>query len=98
MTLRMYADRRGLSLANVEVTLRHARIHADDCSTCATAWGMVDHIDRAVQISGDGLSEADLARLLEIADRCPVHRTLTRHVHVDTRLVGQGLVGQGLVG
>jgi putative redox protein len=86
MTLRMYADRKGLPLESVEVTLRHSRIHADDCASCATTTGMVDHIDRALQIRGDGLTEADIARLLEIADRCPVHRTLTGQVHVDTRL------------
>jgi uncharacterized OsmC-like protein/alpha/beta superfamily hydrolase len=86
MTLRMYADRKGLPLTQVEVTLRHARIHADDCATCETSTGMVDHIDRAVRISGEGLTEPDVARLLEIADRCPVHRTLTGLVHVDTRL------------
>lgn len=86
MTLRMYADRKALPLAGVEVTMRHTRVHADDCASCVTSTGMVDHIERTVQITGEGLTARDVARLLEIADRCPVHRTLTGQVHIDTRL------------
>ncbi|MCU0300765.1 MAG: bifunctional alpha/beta hydrolase/OsmC family protein [Candidatus Nanopelagicales bacterium] len=87
MTLRMYADRKGLPLAGVEVALEHRRVHASDCESCETAaTGMVDHIARTITLSGEGLTQADTARLLEIADRCPVHRTLTGQVHIDTRL------------
>jgi putative redox protein len=83
MTLRLYAERKALSLDRVTVRLRHGRIHAADCETCETKEGMIDHIDRAITLEGT-LDAAQRARLLEIADKCPVHRTLTSEVDLRT--------------
>lgn len=85
MTARMYAERKGLALESTSVTLRHERIHARDCEDCESKTGMLDHIERVVTLAGD-LSDEERARLLEIVDRCPVHRTLTSEVHVHTRV------------
>jgi uncharacterized OsmC-like protein/pimeloyl-ACP methyl ester carboxylesterase len=84
MTLRLYAERKALRLERVSVTLRHERIHAADCETCETEEGMLDRIDRTVRLDGD-LDEDQRRRLLEIADKCPVHRTLTSEVEIRTR-------------
>jgi uncharacterized OsmC-like protein/pimeloyl-ACP methyl ester carboxylesterase len=84
MTLRLYAERKALQLERVSVTLTHARIHAADCETCETEEGMLDRIDRTIRIDGD-LDEDQRRRLLEIADKCPVHRTLTSEVEIRTR-------------
>lgn len=84
MTLRMYAERKELALDHVGVRLRHRKIHATDCESCETKDGWVDHIDREITIDGD-LDEAQRRRLLEIADRCPVHRTLNAEVQISTR-------------
>ncbi len=89
MTLRMYARRKSLPLARAAVTLRHAKIHAEDCAECETREGKVDRIERAIELEGE-LDEAQRRRLLEIADRCPVHRTLTSEVVIRTRLGQQG--------
>lgn len=83
MTLRLYAGRKGIPLDRVSVALAHSRIHAADCDTCETATGMVDLIDRVITLEGD-LDEAALDRMLEIADRCPVHRTLTSEIAIRT--------------
>jgi putative redox protein len=83
MTVRMYADRRGWPLERVRVTLRHSRIHAEDCAQCETAKGWIDHIDRDVELVGE-LDETQRERLMHIADRCPVHQTLTSEVHITT--------------
>lgn len=83
MTLRLYAQRKRWSLADVTVSLRHSRIHAEDCAHCETRTGMLDRIDRVIQLDGD-LDDAQRARLLEIADRCPVHRTLRSEIVIDT--------------
>lgn len=85
MTLRMYADRKGWPLERVRVTLRHSRIHAKDCADCETSVGFVDQIDRDIELTGD-LDDAQLQRLLQMADRCPVHQTLTSEVHITTSL------------
>ncbi|GAA2404734.1 OsmC family protein [Mycolicibacterium llatzerense] len=85
MTIRMYADKKGLPLEQVRVSLRHSRIHAKDCAECETQQGMVDHIDRDIQLIGD-LDDDQREKLLAIAERCPVHRTLTSTVHVSTTL------------
>jgi putative redox protein len=83
MTVRMYADRRGWPLERVRVTLRHSRIHAEDCAQCETTKGWIDHIDRDVELVGE-LDETQRERLMHIADRCPVHQTLTSEVHITT--------------
>jgi uncharacterized OsmC-like protein/fermentation-respiration switch protein FrsA (DUF1100 family) len=84
MTLRLYAERKALPLERTSVTLRHQRIHAADCENCETKEGMLDRIDRAVRLDGD-LDEDQRRRLLEIADKCPVHRTLTSEIEIRTR-------------
>jgi uncharacterized OsmC-like protein/alpha/beta superfamily hydrolase len=85
MTVRMYAERKKLPLARVAVRLRHDRVHAKDCADCETREGRVDEIRRELILEGE-LDEAARARLLEIADKCPVHRTLTGEIKIRTRL------------
>jgi putative redox protein len=85
MTLRMYADRKGWPLVRVRVALRHSRIHARDCADCETSVGFVDQIDRDIELTGD-LDDTQRQRLVYMADRCPVHQTLTSEVHVTTSL------------
>jgi len=75
MTVRMYAERKQWPLQGVEVELSHARAHAEDCAECDTKVGMVDRIDLVISFTGN-LSEDQKTRLLEIAGKCPVHRTL----------------------
>lgn len=88
MTLRMYAERKGWNLTHVMVHLRHGRVHAEDCRSCEAATGLVDVIVREVELEGD-LTEEQRRRLLEIADKCPVHRTLTGQMRIATGLVGR---------
>jgi len=83
MTLRLYAEQKKLALKRVEVRLRHDRIYANDCAECETKEGLIDHIERVIKLEGD-LDAAQRARLLEIADKCPVHRTLTHEVNIHT--------------
>lgn len=83
MTLRLYADRKQLPLKRVSVRLRHSRIYASDCAECETKAGMLDRIERVITLEGD-LSAEDRKRLLEIADKCPVHRTLTSEIDIRT--------------
>ena len=85
MTLRMYAERKGWPLENVRVTLRHSRIHAEECADCETRNGWIDHIDRDIELAGN-LEDTQRQRLLHIANRCPVHQTLTSEVHITTFL------------
>lgn len=92
MTLRMYADRKGWPLEGVEVALSHARVHADDCTDCGDATGQIDRIDRRIRLAGP-LDERQRARLLEIADRCPVHRTLTGTIVIVTREASESTAG-----
>jgi len=84
MTVRMYADQKQLPLERVGVRLVHDKIHADDCADCETKEGKVDRIERVVTLEGD-LDDAARAKLLEIASKCPVHRTLHGEVTVPTR-------------
>lgn len=86
MTVAMYARRKQWPLAAVTVRLRHSRIHAADCETCETREGLLDRIERDVELAGS-LDEAQRARLLEIANKCPVHRTLTSEIDIRTRLL-----------
>ncbi len=83
MTLRMYAGHKGWPLHGVEVHLDHGRIHAKDCEDCETEQGMLDEIESQIFLEGS-LDETQRSRLLEIATRCPVHRTLTSEVKVRT--------------
>jgi uncharacterized OsmC-like protein len=81
MTLRLYAERKALPLERVSVTLRHGKIHAQDCEHCETKEGMIDRIDRAITLEGK-LDAEQRKRLMEIADKCPVHRTLTSEIDI----------------
>ncbi len=83
MTLRMYADHKGLPLEHVAVTLDHEKIHARDCEDCEKSSSKIDRIRRRLRISGE-LSDAQRTRLVEIADRCPVHRTLEGDIRIET--------------
>ncbi len=83
MTVRMYAERKGWPLERVSVTLSHDKIHAEDCAECETREGRVDRIVRRLALAGD-LDGAQRARLFEIADKCPVHRTLASEVSIVT--------------
>ena len=85
MTVAMYARRKQWPLEAVTVRLRHSKIHAADCESCETKEGLLDRIERDVEFTGP-LSEEQRARLLEIANKCPVHRTLTSEVDIQTRL------------
>jgi uncharacterized OsmC-like protein/pimeloyl-ACP methyl ester carboxylesterase len=84
MTMRMYADRKSLPLERVTVTLKHSKIHAQDCAECETKEGMLDQIDRTIAMEG-ALDAEQRKKLMEIADKCPVHRTLTSEIHIVTR-------------
>jgi uncharacterized OsmC-like protein len=86
MTIGMYARRKAWPLENVTVRLRHSRIYATDCAECETKEGMLDRIERDIHFTGPLTSEQH-ARLLEIADKCPVHRTLTSEIDIRTNLV-----------
>ena len=83
MTLRMYARHKKLPLERVTVRMRHAKIHAKDCEDCESDKGMIDRIEREIFIEGD-LDDAQRERLMQIADRCPVHRTLHSEVKIVT--------------
>lgn len=85
MTVRMYATKKRWPLEQVRIRLRHSRIHADDCADCETRIGLIDHIDRQIELVGD-LDEAQRERLLSVAERCPVHQTLNAEMHVATSL------------
>src|ERR671911_1055568 len=82
ITLRMYADRKGWPLESVTVRLGHKKIHARDCEQCETKEGRVDRIEREIELAGQ-LHERQRRRLMEVADRCPVHRTLESEVMVE---------------
>lgn len=85
MTLRLYARRKQWPLERAIVRLRHDRIHAEDCADCETQAGMVDRIAVSVTLEGP-LDSTQRARLLQIAEQCPVHRTLTSEVKIVTAL------------
>ncbi len=86
MTLQMYAKRKGFPLERVEVRLSQSRIHADDCADCESKEGYVTRIDRFITLSGP-LTEEQRTRLMEIARRCPVHRTLSAEISIEDRLL-----------
>jgi uncharacterized OsmC-like protein/fermentation-respiration switch protein FrsA (DUF1100 family) len=84
MTMRLYADRKSLPLERTTVTLRHSKIHAQDCAECETKEGMLDQIERVIAMEGE-LDAEQRKKLMEIADKCPVHRTLTSEIRIVTR-------------
>ena len=84
MTMRLYADRKSLPLERTTVTLRHRKIHVEDCAECETKEGMLDRIDVVIAMEG-ALDAEQRRKLMEIADKCPVHRTLTSEIHIVTR-------------
>ena len=85
MTVRMYAAQKKWPLERVAVDLKHDKVHAADCAECETRDGKIDRIERVLTLEGD-LDEGQRARLLEIANKCPVHRTLHSEVWVPTKL------------
>ncbi len=87
MTIRLYANRKGWKLDRASVVVRHNKVHAADCEECETQDGKVDVFERNITLEG-GLDDDQKQRILEIADKCPVHRTLHSEVRVRTRLIG----------
>lgn len=87
MTLRMYARHKGLAVDAIRCAVTHAKIHAEDCAGCETKTGRIDRFERVIELDGP-LDAATRKRLLEIADRCPVHRTLEGEIRIETRLAG----------
>ena len=85
MTVALYARRKGWPLQSVSVRLEHSKIHAADCAECETREGKLDQISVELILTGV-LSDEQRARMLEIANKCPVHRTLTSEVRIETRL------------
>jgi len=86
MTIALYARRKQWPLTGVTIRLRHSRVHATDCAECETKEGLLDRIEREIALDGD-LTEEQRTRALEIADKCPVHRTLTSEINIRTKLV-----------
>ncbi|MBR1091945.1 OsmC family protein [Bradyrhizobium manausense] len=86
MTMRLYADRKSLPLDRVTVTLKHSKIYAKDCAECETQDGMLDQIERDIAMNG-ALDAEQRKKLMEIADKCPVHRTLTSEIRIVTKAV-----------
>ena len=87
MTLRLYADRKAWPLEHVVVRLRHSRVHAEDCVDCTTKPARIGRIERGIELVG-ALDAAQRNRLLQIAEMCPVHRTLTGTIEIRTTLAG----------
>ena len=85
MTIAMYARRKHWALERVTVRLRHSRVHAEDCAACETRVATLTLIDQDIEVEGV-LDEEQRARLLAIANRCPVHLTLTTQMHLTTKL------------
>jgi len=83
MTVRLHADRKQIPLRRVQVRLRHSRIYATDCAECETKVGMIDRIECAITLEGN-LDNEQRARLMGIAEKCPVHRTLTSEIDIRT--------------
>lgn len=81
MTVGLYARRKRMPLENITVSLRHSRIHAKDCEECETKEGMLDRIEVEIELSGP-LTAEQHAKLMEIAAKCPVHRTLTSEINI----------------
>ncbi|PYL53821.1 MAG: hypothetical protein DMF29_07520 [Verrucomicrobia bacterium] len=86
MTIGLYARKRQWPLQNITVSLRHSKIHAADCDNCETKEGKVDRIERDIHLTGS-LTDEQRVKLIEIADKCPVHQTLTSEINIKTRAV-----------
>ena len=86
MTVGFYARKRRWPLENITVSLRHSRIHAADCEDCETKEGKIDRIELDVQLTGS-LTAEQREKLMEIAERCPVHQTLTSEINIKTRAI-----------
>ena len=86
MTVGMYARRKGWPLEEVTVSLRHSKVHASDCANCETKGELLDRIERDIHFVGK-LTPEQQTKLLEIANKCPVHRTLTSKIEIDTQAV-----------
>ena len=87
ITMRLYAERKGWPLENIRVRLSHAKLYARDCEECERKEGMADRIERTIEIEGP-LSRKQRARLIDIAKRCPICRTLSTEISVRTSLIG----------
>lgn len=83
MTVGVYARNKKLPLERVVVHLMHSKVHAEDCADCETKTGMLDRIERRIELHGQ-LDAAQRAKLIEIANKCPVHRTLTSQIRIET--------------
>ena len=86
MTIALYARRKGWPLTGVTVRLRHSRIHAEDCAECETKRALLDRIEREISVAGE-LTKEQRTKVLDIADKCPVHRTLTSEIDIRTILL-----------
>jgi len=89
MTIALYARRKQWPLTSVTVTLTHSKIHAVDCAECETREGKLDRIEREIALAGE-LDDTQRQRLMEIADKCPVHRTLHSEISIVSRLTPAG--------
>ena len=87
MTMRMYAERKGLALDKARVTLAHKKIHADDCAECETPTGFIDEMSVEIELEGN-LSDEERQRIFEIAERCPVHKTISSENRIVATLKG----------
>jgi len=92
MTVGLYARRHQFPLENITVSLSHSRIHAMDCEECATKEGMLDRIDVEIELTGP-LTAEQHAKLMEVAAKCPVHRTLTSEINIRLRAADKSRVG-----
>jgi putative redox protein len=86
MTVSLYARRKQWPLDDVNVTLRHSKVHAVDCEACETKLATIDRVERTIELHG-ALSTEQRTRLLEIANKCPIHKTLASKIEIETRLV-----------
>lgn len=86
MTIGLYARKRKWPLENITVSLRHSKIHAADCAECETKEGRIDRIELDIHLDG-ALTDEQRAKLMEIAEKCPVHQTLTSEINIKSRAV-----------